>query len=254
MGQCGIYKITNLLNGRIYIGSSINIKKRENQHFGKLNKNKHDNQFLQNDYNKCGEDNFKFEIILETDCEELLFDFEQNYLDEYYDKQKQCYNINPIAAKPPSSKGRKHSEETKKKISEGNKGKTLSEDHKRKLFEANVNKPRSEDTRNKISESLTGEKNHWFGKHHSKKTKTKISASMKGNNHPMFGKHFSEEHKNKLSESQKKKSFKLKSPFGEIFEFVGVNNFSRKHGLFATNISKLLLGKLYSYKGWTRAD
>ena len=45
---CGIYKIENLVDGKIYIGSSLNLENREYKHFWMLSRNTHDNQHLQN--------------------------------------------------------------------------------------------------------------------------------------------------------------------------------------------------------------
>ena len=64
-----IYKIENLVNNKKYIGITENPEQRKNNHFTKLRHNKHCNIRLQNAWNKYGEDNFKFEIIFELDCE-----------------------------------------------------------------------------------------------------------------------------------------------------------------------------------------
>ena len=63
--KSGIYKITNKIDGKCYIGQSSNIKKRFKDHRYDLKYNKHDNPYLQNAYNKYGKDNFKFEILCE---------------------------------------------------------------------------------------------------------------------------------------------------------------------------------------------
>ena len=60
---CGIYKITNLKNHKIYIGSSNNIMRRWYEHLRDLKNQKHCNSHLQNAWNKYGENNFLFEII-----------------------------------------------------------------------------------------------------------------------------------------------------------------------------------------------
>jgi group I intron endonuclease len=180
MNNAGIYKIINTLNHRIYIGSSVNLKLRKARHFTNLTKGKHENSFLQNDFNKCGSENFKFEIILFCDKINLMF-YEQRFLDKYYDGKINCYNIskNSVAPmtgrkhsaenvekfrlrmlknvfskgtkrtpeqikamsesllkrgiKPPSWKGKTHSDEAKKKMSEVRKGKTFSEEHKQNM-------------------------------------------------------------------------------------------------------------------------
>jgi group I intron endonuclease len=50
----GIYKIENIINGKLYIGSSVNIDKRIKRHKNDLIKNKHINCYLQREFNKYG--------------------------------------------------------------------------------------------------------------------------------------------------------------------------------------------------------
>ena len=59
----GIYKIENLINHKVYIGKSVNIKKRWKEHIYLLNKNNHINPYLQNAWNKYGPEQFEFKII-----------------------------------------------------------------------------------------------------------------------------------------------------------------------------------------------
>ena len=73
--------------------------------------------------------------------------------------------------KPAWNKGKHHSAETRKKISEANKGKPT----------WIKGKHLSEDTRKKISEAKKGEKCYIFGKHLSEKTRKKMSEARKGN-------------------------------------------------------------------------
>jgi group I intron endonuclease len=68
----GIYCIKNLINNKVYIGSSVNLNGREYKHFWMLKKNKHDNQFLQNSFNKYGENSFVFEVVEECHPELLI--------------------------------------------------------------------------------------------------------------------------------------------------------------------------------------
>ena len=58
--KTGIYVIENLLDKKKYIGSAKNIDKRWYQHKYTLNKNMHDNSYLQNAWNKYGKNNFIF--------------------------------------------------------------------------------------------------------------------------------------------------------------------------------------------------
>lgn len=68
----GVYRIICLINNRIYIGGSSNIKRRKYIHFYLLRKGTHFSLDLQKDFNEFGEDKFIFEIIKETnDCYSL---------------------------------------------------------------------------------------------------------------------------------------------------------------------------------------
>lgn len=151
--NCGIYKITNIINNKIYIGSSINLYNRKSQHLKLLKYGKHENSYLQNSFNKYGEENFKWEIIEYVEIiddreklKEILLNREQFYLDEYksYDN-KIGYNLLAVAG---SRLGSKHSEKTLLKLKEyqstrpketsiksglTQRGKKLTEEHKQKL-------------------------------------------------------------------------------------------------------------------------
>lgn len=78
---CGVYKITNIINGKLYVGSSKDIHNRWYQHERDLDSNIHGNPYLQNAWNKYGKKNFKFEIIEECDPS-VQFEREQFYLNE----------------------------------------------------------------------------------------------------------------------------------------------------------------------------
>ena len=58
---CGIYKITNLVNGKVYIGQSQDIYSRWKEH--KYARNKRDYFALYGAFKKYGLDNFSFEIV-----------------------------------------------------------------------------------------------------------------------------------------------------------------------------------------------
>ena len=78
---CGIYKITNILTNQVYVGSSIDVKSREYKHFWMLKKNIHNNDYLQNSYNKYGEENFIFEVLELCDYTDLV-DRENHFIDK----------------------------------------------------------------------------------------------------------------------------------------------------------------------------
>jgi group I intron endonuclease len=80
--SCGIYKIENTENNKIYIGSSVNLGNREQKHFWMLRKNIHDNDYLQHSYNKYGKEWFIFDILEICTPEELIVK-ENFYIDKY---------------------------------------------------------------------------------------------------------------------------------------------------------------------------
>jgi group I intron endonuclease len=87
----GIYLIRNRINNKKYIGQSIRLTERKQDHFHTLRNNTHHNTHLQNAFNIYGENNFEFKIIYECNPEEL------NELEEYfidlYDAYTDGYNM-----------------------------------------------------------------------------------------------------------------------------------------------------------------
>ena len=99
----GIYKITNNINGKFYIGSSVDLRTRLREHKRQLKNNTHANKYLQNAYNKDSINKFKFEILMYCSEKDLLF-YEQRFLNACFDNQKQCYNICKIVVEPQRNK------------------------------------------------------------------------------------------------------------------------------------------------------
>ena len=59
----GIYTIINRLTNQVYVGQTVNLTKRKEEHFRRLRKGKHFNQHLQNSFTKYGESAFEFEML-----------------------------------------------------------------------------------------------------------------------------------------------------------------------------------------------
>lgn len=144
-----IYKIEDN-KGRIYIGSSVDSRKRKNAHFLALKKGLHSSKKMQNVYNKYGVDFLKFEIIEHVEDSSLLIEREQFYIDSLIP----WYNSAKIAGSPL---GVKHSEETKQLQSVQKIGKRIhSDEFKRNLAERNRNRVWTEEMKSKISIANSG--------------------------------------------------------------------------------------------------
>lgn len=102
-GISGVYSITNVNDGLVYIGESFNIEERWVSHIDELEKGKHHNKKLQTDWNTYGKENFKFEILekleLEFICDGLPHGYkkcvllikESEYMNKY-DSYNNGYN------------------------------------------------------------------------------------------------------------------------------------------------------------------
>ena len=135
-------------------------------------------------YDKAAADNFKgweCHHRLEThnsDGERRLVDItrdELKALDMYYNRPSSELIFLPTSEHQfLHQKGKKRSEETRKKLSEAKKGKQFSEEHKKKLSEAHKGKSLSEEHKKKLSEAHKG-------KCLSEETRKKMSEAQKGN-------------------------------------------------------------------------
>lgn len=88
-----IYYIINNKNKKRYVGQTINIQKRKNDHYNKLKNNKHINYKLQNDWNKYGEDSFSFEYNQYTlNSKEELDTLEKAFIQQF-NSYEDGYNL-----------------------------------------------------------------------------------------------------------------------------------------------------------------
>jgi group I intron endonuclease len=133
MAESGIYEIRNLVNGKRYVGSAVDIAKRWREHRKHLKGGRHHSRHLQAAWAKYGDESFAFRILLHCSRPDLLSE-EQKELDKAPE-----YNACRDAR---STIGVRHSAETKRKISESQAGRKMP--------------PRDEDYRAKISAALKG--------------------------------------------------------------------------------------------------
>jgi group I intron endonuclease len=139
-----VYKITNIVTGIYYIGSSINVKSRLANHKRDLEKNRHCNPHLQASFNKHGFDVFTFEILEQYEDSatvEFVRGKEQDLLDNIQDWST-VFNIDKSVlfadtssklsksnlGRIPWNKGIARTDECKKKISDSQIGTKQTED------------------------------------------------------------------------------------------------------------------------------
>ena len=65
--RIGVFQIRNTVNGKIFVGSSVNLEAIWNRHKSELKLGGHRNGQLQKEWEEFGEDNFKYEILSEID-------------------------------------------------------------------------------------------------------------------------------------------------------------------------------------------
>ena len=81
----GIYKVTNKINGKVYIGQSVDIGRRWRQHM-----TAEDDIYFHKAIQKYGVDNFIWEVI--EKCKKSELDERESYWIEYYDSYNKGYN------------------------------------------------------------------------------------------------------------------------------------------------------------------
>jgi group I intron endonuclease len=162
----GIYLIECLKTNKVYIGSAKNLERRKKEHFLNLLKNKHNNKFLQNAWNKYGSENFIFKVLEKVNNENELLFHEQKFIDAFK-KTHKLFNICMIAG---NTLGIKMSDEAKRKLS-------ISATGRRKTTEQILEQ----------SKRMMGIKNPMFGKNHSNDTKLLIKynrGNIQAENNP----------------------------------------------------------------------
>lgn len=115
----GIYKITNIINGKCYIGQSIYLKKRLKRHLSY--KSHKDNLALYKAFNKYGVDKFTIEILETIDTEKCdNIKSELDKLEIFYIKKYNSYisGYNQTLGGDAGIAGYKFTEEQRRKVSE----------------------------------------------------------------------------------------------------------------------------------------
>jgi len=145
--DAGIYRISFVGTQYYYWGKSNDLGRRKTTHLSKLRKGDHSNPFMQDVFNKYGEQAFTFErVILCTP--EMSTEIEQKLLEKFVG-EPWCMNISKDSLAPML--GRTHTEEAKVKIGQA----SLGNQH-------TLGKPRSTETKAKISQNNAGSREYGF--------------------------------------------------------------------------------------------
>ena len=203
--QIGIYRITNVTNGKSYIGKTgMNFGDRWDSHRSLLNSGKHDNPYLQRAWNKYGSENFEFAIIEVVENSDSLNDLEIKYIAEYRERGL-SYNLHD-GGDGGYNLGKHLSEETKRKIGDKNRqnmlGRKASDETRRRMS----------DSQKKRYESWTDEDRRAHG------VMTSAAAS---------GYRWSEEAKLAFAKNQWEKPNSAKFTADDIFKWMSGKNFGR---------------------------
>ena len=192
---CGIYKIENQVNHKIYVGQSVDIYERWRQHKYSLHNGNHYNTHLQGAWNKYGEESFEFCVIQECNKDELnsseieYIAYYKSYMPEFgynltfggeggavTDEVRKKLSIANIGKNNPMF-GKYHTDETKKKISETKIGSQNAMYGKRGVLSPNYGRKRTDEFRKLQSEAHKGKKM-------SEETRAKQSVVKSGQNNP----------------------------------------------------------------------
>lgn len=133
-----VYQIINKINNKRYIGSTNNLYGRFNAHKSRFLRNKHQNPYLSNSINKYGIETFEFKLIkiFVGYSQEEILKIENEYIKKYNSNNRKFgYNVRIDCR---TNKGFKHSEETRKKISEAGMNRVFSIERKKKLSDAKM--------------------------------------------------------------------------------------------------------------------
>lgn len=229
--KSGIYKIINPTNNKIYVGSSMDLDKRQFSHFNKLKLNNHANIHLQRAYNIAHCD-FIFEILEYCD-KSILIEREQYYIDLLNPQ----YNINPLAS---SSLGVKRRQETIEKIRNSILGTKQSIETIEKRSKATKGLKRSDSIKKILSEQQKGNNNSLIksGVGFDKQIEAMRLANTGKKRDIRVGK--------KIAEKLSKPVIQLTLNNEFVKEWSSANEIQRELGFANNNINKVCSGKTTS--------
>jgi group I intron endonuclease len=199
-----IYKATNLINGKIYIGKTIKaLARRRTEHICEA-KSPHYQSVLHAAIVKYGAENFRWEIVDRCLFSESLDALEIHYIEKFNSMIPHGYNL---TAGGGGANGYTHTRERKQKISKALKGRERSAEHCANISKSKTGKKLSEDHKKKISLGGMGKRRKPFTSEHKRNIGLKSlgripsATTRKKQSDKLKGRPFTNEHKQKISEA-----------------------------------------------------
>ena len=233
----GIYKIVNIKNGKFYVGSSKNIKRRFSIHKSALKNKRHHSIYLQRSYNKHGVNVFKFEILKEmtSPTDQQLFDEEQKHIDELSPQ----YNVGSVGG-GDNLTNNPNREDIIKRMVETNRERILkmSDEEKKHIWSRPMDKNPNWKGGISIYHCIDCNCEVWYG--HARC----MDCSKKGEQNPFYGKHHTDEYKKKSSLRMKGKLPTNTNPITiDGISYISQADAARKLGVSIGSISNWVNGK-----------
>lgn len=247
-GFGSIYRIKNLINGKLYIGQTAKLYLSERWDGHKFKARNGESSYLYNSMRKYGEENFEFKVLIHNIPVEKLDFYEMLWISKLNTKNPNGYNM------------------------------TFGGEGTRGLIPWNKGKPRSQETIEKIKAHYTPEVREEFRKRNSgenhpnygrkfPKTQEYIDAFYKGENNSFYGKHHTEETIQKQSKAKQhlKKSvamcdinteeiIKIFDSYGEAGRYLRKNTeYTKADDSAISKCARGIYGHVYGYK-WKQIE
>ena len=156
-----VYKITNTVNGKAYIGKTINLDKRISAH---LNCTSRGSRLVKRAIEKYGRESFVYEILHDGIIPGLLGGYEMELIKKHNSKAPHGYNLTDGGEGAigciPSVESRRKMSEARKGEKNPNYGKSPSKETRKKLSEAFIGRNLSKETCEKMRKSMLGKNRH----------------------------------------------------------------------------------------------
>jgi group I intron endonuclease len=211
----GVYQIRCIPTGKIYVGSAVDLRDRWYRHCRSLLRGKHRNRYLQNAWDKYGEESFEFEILEYVDVSHLLH-AEQEWIDSTGCTDKTIgFNLYIIAGSP---------------------GETFSQ-----TWEGFIDPNGNEVIITNLQDFCRKNRLSFNAMHRLAKGQSKLKG------------HKGWTHRNSVRQREYVKTYDgFIDPAGNIVESItNLAEFCRQHGLDNTHMVAVMRGRICSHRGWT---